>query len=346
VAARHQLTPILESALRDSLAADPATAATLRRERYYTARRQAQLALLAGPFLDALRARAIPVIVLKGGILADRDYLTPEDRPMQDVDLLVRPGDVDKALAAAGDVGLQRFDDAHTLDFDLGFDATTVLTRHPHDLRQPSLDLHWGVLRDWIGTRGDGWLVTAWERAEPASYAGRAVLTLAPADQFVHLALHLAIHHTFDGLLWFCDLALMIRNHGQRIDWGDVVTGARRLGFGGALTLILELLDELFGVRPPDGVLRRLAPRSWRHALARRLVRSRVLRLQPLSHLEYLIPLLLMDSSRKALGTVWRRVVPSQRWLELRYPETRWPLHYVRHGLATARFAVRTVRGR
>src|SRR5207244_3903883 len=169
-AARHQLTPLLGTVLADRPGAEP-WAATLRQERYYTVRRQAQLATLAGPYLDALHARGIPVIVLKGGVLAERYYHRPDDRPMHDVDLLLRPGDVEKALALAADVGLQRFDDAHTLDFDLRFDTKTVLTHHPHDLRQPSLDLHWALMRDWLDGHGNVWLETAWQRAEPATFA-------------------------------------------------------------------------------------------------------------------------------------------------------------------------------
>ena len=45
-AARHQLTPLLGTVLADRPGAEP-WAATLRQERYYTVRRQAQLATLA-----------------------------------------------------------------------------------------------------------------------------------------------------------------------------------------------------------------------------------------------------------------------------------------------------------
>ncbi|OLB94226.1 MAG: hypothetical protein AUH30_18430 [Candidatus Rokubacteria bacterium 13_1_40CM_68_15] len=346
MAARHQLTPLLGTVLADRRGVDPGAAAALQQERYYVVRRQAQLAALAGPYLDALRAREIPVIVLKGGILAERYYRRADDRPMHDVDLLVRPGDVEKALAAATDVGLERFDDAHTLDFDLRFDTKTVLTRHRDDLRQPSLDLHWALMRDWLGASGNAWLETAWQRSQPATFAGRPVRSLAPPDLLVHVVLHLGIQHAFEGLLWFCDVALIAAALNDRADWEEAIRGARRLGFGAALAVTLDLLDDLFDIRTPVEVRRRLGRRSPRYALARHLVRSHIARLEPLSHLEYLLPLLLMDTSRKALGTAWRRVVPSRTWLELRYPETRWPMHYVRHGLATARFAVRTVRGR
>lgn len=344
-AARHQLTPLLGTVLADRPGAEP-WAATLRQERYYTVRRQAQLATLAGPYLDALHARGIPVIVLKGGVLAERYYQRPDDRPMHDVDLLLRPGDVEKALALAADVGLQRFDDAHTLDFDLRFDTKTVLTHHPHDLRQPSLDLHWALMRDWLDGRGNVWLETAWQRAEPATFAGRPVLSLAPPDLLVHVVLHLAIQHAFEGLLWFCDVALIASAMNDPADWDASISGARSLGYGAALGVTLDLLDDLFAVRVPADVRRRLGRRSPRHALARRLVRRHLARLEPLSHLEYLLPLLLTDGSGTALGTAWRRVVPSRTWLEVRYPETRWPMHYARHGQAALRFAVRTLRGR
>ena len=324
--------------------AEPGSAA-LRQERYYTVRRQAQLAALAGPYLDALRARGIPVIVLKGGVLAERYYRRPDDRPMHDVDLLVRPGDVEKALALASDVGLERFDDDHTLDFDLRFDTKTVLTRHPRDLRQPSVDLHWALMRDWLDARGTAWLETAWQRSQPATVAGRPVHSLAPPDLLVQVVLHLAVQHAFERLLWFCDVALIAAALSDR-DWQESIRGAQRLGYGAALGVTLDLLEDLFGIPVPAAARGRSGRPSPRHALARRLVRRRLARLESLSHLEYLLPLLLMDAGRTALGTAWRRMVPSRTWLELRYPETRWPMHYARHGQAAWRFARRTVRGR
>jgi hypothetical protein len=220
-----------------------------------------------------------------------------------------------------------------------------VLTRHPRDLRQPSLDLHWALMRDWLGVSGNAWLETAWRRSQPATFTGRPVRSLAPPDLLVHVVLHLAVQHAFEGLLWFCDVALIAAALSDR-EWEESIRGAQCLGYGAALGVTLDLLDDLFEIRVPAGVRRGLGRRSARHALARRLVRRRLARLEPLSHLEYLLPLLLMDEGGTALGTAWRRVVPSRTWLELRYPETRWPMHYARHGQAALRFAVRTVRGR
>jgi len=64
-------------------------------------------------------------------------------------------------------------------------------------------------------------------------------------------------------------------------DWDASISGARSLGYGAALGVTLDLLDDLFAVRVPADVRRRLGRRSPRHALARRLVRRHLARLEP-----------------------------------------------------------------
>ena len=50
--------------------------------------------------LDLFAAEAIAVCALKGPVFAQRFYAHASDRPSIDIDLLVRPGDLEKARAA------------------------------------------------------------------------------------------------------------------------------------------------------------------------------------------------------------------------------------------------------
>jgi hypothetical protein len=343
-ARRARLTPLLDGLLAPCLGpADDVLAAGLRRDLYRSAARRLELGELAGALLGDLAAAGIPVIALKGAVLGERLYPDPAHRPMDDVDLLVRPADVPEVLARARRLGLARVADRHSLAFDLRFGATVVLARAGHDLSRPSLDVHWRLVEDWrYGGAAQAWLAGAWQRAGPTTFAGQPVLALAPSDLLVHLAVHLGLHHAFDGWLWHCDIALLLARE-RALDWDLAVAIAELTGFKGALALALAASQALFGSEVPPAVQARLQPRSLRWRLARRLCLPRVMELTSLEHLEHGLPLLLLDSGSRCARVLARWALPPRPWIALRYEPSAWPVGYLRHGGDTLRVVARTL---
>jgi hypothetical protein len=327
----HQLTPLLWSVLRHQLAPGEPLAAALRRDFYRSIARRQRLLSMAGALVDRLESERVPVIALKGLALGDRYYADPADRPMRDVDLLVRREHVAAVLDVAGDLGLHRYDDRHSLAFDLRFGSALVLTPTPADDARPSIDLHWALFDDG---RASGTPVPGpddvWERAGHLDVSGMRLLALAPEDMLLHLAAHLALHHAFGGLLWYCDLALLLRDPSSRLDWDAIVRRAERRRLRGVLSLVLEAVSELFDAAVPVDVARWLRPRAARWAVARRLVLGRALRLDPVHRFEHLTPLLLMDRGRDCVRRVVGDLAPGRDWVTARYGSP-WPRAYVRH---------------
>jgi putative nucleotidyltransferase-like protein len=331
LARRHQLTPLLWSLLHRELAPDEPLAVALRRDAYRSVVRHQQLLSMVTPLVNALASEHVPVIALKGLMLGARYYADPADRPMRDVDLLVRREHVETILHAAADLGLHRFDDRHGLAFDLRFGSALVLTPTPADDSRPSIDVHWGLFVDGtVGTEPAPPLDQIWERATRLDIAGMRLLAMDPEDMLLHLAAHLAIHHAFGGLLWYCDLALMLRDPHTGLDWNAIIARAEQLRLRGVLSLVLDAVSELFGVRVPVEVTRWLRPQAPRWAIARRLVLRRALRLEPVHRFEHLVPLLLMDRGRDCVRTFAGALAPGPEWVTLRYG-ARWPLAYARH---------------
>ncbi|MBC7174256.1 MAG: nucleotidyltransferase family protein, partial [Polyangiaceae bacterium] len=62
---------------------------------------------LVGRCARALDARGIPVMALKGAALHALIYEDPADRPLSDVDLLVRPRDHARAIVALESIGFR-----------------------------------------------------------------------------------------------------------------------------------------------------------------------------------------------------------------------------------------------
>jgi hypothetical protein len=331
LARRHQLTPLLWSALGDRLLPGEALAVALKRDFYRSVARRERLLAMAGPLLDVLASERVPVIALKGVVLGPRYYADPADRPMRDVDLLVRREDVETVLRVAGDLGLRRYDDRHSLSFDLRFDSAVVLTPTPRDDSRPSIDLHWALFDDGLFARDrTARLADVWARAEAVDVAGRPVLTPGAEDTLLHLAAHLALHHAFGGLLWYCDLALLLRRSGNGLDWDALLRTAERLRLRGVLALVFRAVGELFQAEVPAEVRRWLSPMAPRWAIARHVVLARALRLEPVHRFEHVTPLLLMDRGRDCFRSLARSMIPGRDWVTLRYGAPS-PRAYARH---------------
>ena len=54
-----------------------------------------------------------------------------------------------------------------------------------------------------------------WQRTMAANIGGVPAQVLAPTAQFLHLAMHLYLHHDDRQLLWLFDLALLLARDGQ-----------------------------------------------------------------------------------------------------------------------------------
>lgn len=73
--------------------------------------------------------------------------------------------------------------------------------------------------------------------------------TLIPEAQFIHLAVHFALHHQFQGAKWFLDLVSFIHLKGTEMDWDlvDSIVGepdCRKI-IGVTLRLIENFMDDV-----------------------------------------------------------------------------------------------------
>ncbi len=218
------------------------------------ARTQAYEALLhdtlvcsLGEALRELAADGIQVAALKGPILAERLYGAPEHRHSSDLDLLVRPRDIDRAVTALARVG-------YVLQG--GASGRYFRAHHHHvNLTHPTLtlvELHYEAYRGF----GVGLLAAPLlDRAVPYRTARWSTSILSPEDELIHLAAHGA-GHRFERVGWLYDLKLFVRAHPD-LDWALVRVRADDLGLGSVLSLTCALLSNVLG-----------APRVWGDAIA------------------------------------------------------------------------------
>jgi putative nucleotidyltransferase-like protein len=263
--------------------------------------------------LERFEGARIPVIPLKGPALAETLYPHPALRPCGDLDLLIRRETLESADHLLLGLGYHRLPDAHSFQFDLGFDRAT-LYEAPPGIR---VDLHWGLVSDPRYSWDERESLTIWDRAVRVRVAGENALGLGPEDLLLYLALHLAVHHALAGLLWYYDLFLVLERWAGTLDWEALVARAARWRTRGALYFALLELETLFGSRAPAGVMAGIEPRGPRAGVMKWLLRHRTPQQRRL--LEHLVPLLLVDRGRDLPGTLRRTLLPAPTWLEARY---------------------------
>jgi Uncharacterised nucleotidyltransferase len=263
--------------------------------------------------LKAFARAGVPVIPLKGPALAETLYPHPALRPYSDIDLFIRPGSIEAVDTLLQGLGYRRLADAHSFAFDIAHDRAT-LYEAPSGVH---VDLHWALSSEPRYAWNERDTESVWERARRVGVAGEEALALCPEDLLIYLAVHLAVHHSLVGLLWYYDLYLLLDRAGDTLDWAAVTSRAARWRARGAVYFALSELERVFGARPPAGIMARLKRRGPRAAAIVWLLRHRT----PLQRrsLEHAFTLLLVDRGRDVVRTLGRMMFPTPAWLEARY---------------------------
>ncbi len=207
----------------------------------------------------------VPLMVLKGAALNLALYERPDERPMTDLDFMVRIEDLDTAAALLEELGCLRSEVVFREDYfpkycyEIEYTAGTV---------DPVL-MDWHV-RPFRLLRYARLVREAelWQRARPLAIGAATVLMPAPDDMLIHLAAHSAIHGNCREL-WLADIARWTRSRRDQIDWDRLLDTVERWRLGLPVLSAVEAAQRLFGpVCPPriHAALAAMRP-GWRDRL-------------------------------------------------------------------------------
>jgi hypothetical protein len=221
-----------------------------------------RVALLLHDLAEILRAceqEQIAAIPLKGSLLATLFYAEPGLRPMNDLDLLVRPVDEPRMLGLLARLGYQLLarSQKHLMLARPESHGPVVSYTGEHPDNPRSLDLHTRLAEYFWGIRYD-LTEEAWADSAPGRLQGVEARVLGPAT----LLHHLAIHASSDALarrlrlLHLADIALVADKLSQA-DWERIVMGAQRRGEQRMVYPALLLTSRYYPV-VPAAVLRAL----------------------------------------------------------------------------------------
>jgi hypothetical protein len=203
--------------------------------------------------LNALHEERIGTMVLKGAAVTLLHYRDHGLRPMQDLDILVRPEAVPAAIALLEQLGwkpqraLPRggrasfFGTIHSISF--------------ADAAGHECDLHWHVLTECCYPRADD---DFWEASASLEMHGTRTRALCPADQLLHVCVHGARWNAVVPIRWVADAMVILRTSPD-LDWHRLVAQARERRIVLPLRETLQYLRDLLHVPLPAGAMEELA---------------------------------------------------------------------------------------
>ncbi|MFT3775551.1 MAG: nucleotidyltransferase family protein [Minicystis sp.] len=251
------ISPALRAFLTDRSAALPAPGAEARAAAMLRAHVLARVGSL-------LAAEGIPAMLVKGAALALTVYPDPAARPMQDIDLLVRRDDRDRAVAALMRGGLE----LRTVEYRPASGALlgeTLLMARSGAL-ETLVEVHTSL--DKIVPRPiDEDALFANARPAPGL---PGLVVPAPEDHALLVALH-AAGHDFRHPAAFLDLELLLR---RGLDHEALVARAHAWRLATVMFVALTMLRDLGGSAVPADLVARFEPGPIRRALLQRAAAS------------------------------------------------------------------------
>jgi hypothetical protein len=219
-----------------------------------------------------LGAHDIPLLVLKGGVLAQTVYADPAYRFMGDLDVAVPPEQADAALRLLQADGYTLHDDQERESTEATMKAYgwhVRLTRWVHG-QQIELEFHWprrrAVLVNQVAELD---LHEMWRSALPLDETAN-LWQPAPAALLLHLCLHTGLQHRFSdlGVRHYLDLDRLVQRYGAEPGfWSAFAALARRGRAAHVSYFCLKLTAGLLGTTVPAAALHALQPPGWKRRL-------------------------------------------------------------------------------
>ncbi len=210
--------------------------------------------------LTWLTRESIDHVLLKGLPLAFGVYPNPGTRPMDDVDVLVPFEEAWRTMRLLEDNGWvavqvpPRRQKGRPENEPLWYQHGTAF-RSPEGL---NMDLHWFALEECSYVGADR---RFWQRRVRLA-GSSSIWQLAPEDQLLHLCVHGLRASPVSSIRWIADAILLLRRHGENINWNIVLSEARIRRLVVPLRHALQYLSLHYSELIPAEVLKTFSDES------------------------------------------------------------------------------------
>ena len=200
--------------------------------------------------VDAILARGIDVMLVKGVTLAARYYGEIALRPIGDIDLLVRPedaADCGHILTTCGYTSLpgrERPTQWHALvNRALAYRGNAGIT----------IDVHWALasLPPYVSAFPQAEIWNCAENLDPGRPSAKRLST---ADELRFLCFHYAAQHQDKRQIWLVDIAEILRSLPSNWDWSQFVSDTIARGLATPVVVALDTAQRVLDVKIPARV--------------------------------------------------------------------------------------------
>lgn len=248
------VAPLLYDCVRGRDVTPPGFEAALESAYQRSAMANAMLSVELNRVLRLTAGANLPVIVLKGAALGDTLYGNSALRPMTDIDLLLRPADLQRALDLLQGHGYAWSEIEPHPGLRLDFENELVL-RAPGPAPLP-IELHWHLIDSPFYQQriDEEWF---WRTAQRVPVAESEALVLGLEANLLYLSAHYVLHHRAQGIRWLVDIAGLIARHQAQIDWPLLLSQAQAFCLVTPLQIVLEQLadEEAWDIALPPAAL-------------------------------------------------------------------------------------------
>lgn len=204
-----------------------------------TIKRQHELSRILKVFND----KKIDVILLKGVLIGNEYYDNPTERPMSDIDLLIKENNIGEAISILKNFGC-------SLQDEYNLDLVKKFSRHLSPIKTPLgfyLELHIKLssdTNDFLLPTFD--IKALWETKRLSIYNGAKCFSLKLEYMLIHLCHHISADLFKQKLLQIYDVALIIQK--VEIDWSFLFETAKEWKCLKPLHSVLITANKIYGL--------------------------------------------------------------------------------------------------
>ena len=202
--------------------------------------------------LDVFQHAGIDILILKGPALARSVYPDPATRPSSDLDILIKPSQVERAVVLLQDMGYRR----KTKRF-----RSFLKDIYKDDLFSPpekvrhlrGIELHWDLYALHGKTREVG-VEDLFQRAVELKTPSQTMMSiLNPIDALMYAAINIRNHLPDNRLIWIYDIALLAGQLRKTDDWKLLQQRCIEWRGRNALETTLKQAQDWAGISIPFG---------------------------------------------------------------------------------------------
>ena len=213
--------------------------------------------------LKQLNDSNIDVILLKGLYISEAYYDNPAERPMCDVDLLVKQEDIQRTIEVLKAIGCVQEQgsnsDIEPVEFISKLDKLNKFTKHLPEIKTPkgiSIELHWTLdySSEYNSTNID--MAEIWKTKEPIHVYGSNCYKIHTVLHLLYLSVNIAEDVFRQKILQLFDIFLIINK--TKIDWDSIIVKAKEWNCQKPLFAVLIAEENMFNLKIPKNIYKEL----------------------------------------------------------------------------------------